>query len=129
MKKILLISIVLLVISNLATAQKNLAINTKQEGEKTIPAKTPSPTQAIMWKENGTGTNDIYITFSKEFTKALNGKQPIVLITPISNNQGFYISEISDKGFMVKKGDSIETKKELRFNWQAEIPNIPQNAK
>jgi hypothetical protein len=125
MKKTLLISVALLVLNNLATAQENLAINTKQEGEKTTTLKGPTPTLPFVWKENGTGVNDTLIAFSKEFTKALNGKQPFVLVTPVSTNEGFYISEITDKGFLVKKGNRIISTTQIRFNWQAEIPYTP----
>ncbi|MGE0637758.1 MAG: hypothetical protein AB7P01_15040 [Bacteroidia bacterium] len=126
MKKNLLISVALLVLNHLAIAQQNFANNTKQEAEKTTTLKSPTPTLPFMWKENGTGINDTLIVFSKEFTKALNGKKPFILVTPVSSNEGYYISEITDTGFVVKKSRSILTDEKLRFNWQAEIPYTPQ---
>jgi hypothetical protein len=54
-----------------------------------------------------------WIEFSAEFSRSLQGREPIVNITATSQNSGHYISQVTDKGFRVV-GNSPFT-----FNWHA----------
>ncbi len=72
-------------------------------------------------KEHGTATAGVWVEFSNEFASALKGNKPFINITPVSCNEGFFISEQTDKGFMVKKNIHVRTEEIFTFNWQAEV--------
>ncbi len=80
---------------------------------------TASPS---VLKESGTGTASVWVEFSDEFVSALKGNKPFITITPFACNEGFFISEITGKGFMVKKNLHVRTEEIFTFNWQAEAP-------
>ena len=53
------------------------------------------------------------VLFSAVYSNSLNGKAPIVNVTPTSANTGFYITDITDQGFKVVGNSSFY------FNWSA----------
>jgi len=125
MKKLLILLAVIAVFKTVSAQETAIVIpETAKQKQINNVEKISNPTQPFVWKENGTGTSNEWIAFSENFSKGLNGKQAFILITPTSGNEGFYVKELTDKGFKVTKGPNIKTDKEFRFCWQAEISTL-----
>lgn len=116
MKKFLSASIIVIALLKNSPAQVTELTSTY------VPHKTVAIMRPLVWKENGTGIGNEWIQFSKEFSNALNGRQPLMDISPVCGSEGMYITEVTDKGFIVKKGNKVKAENQFRFTWQAELP-------
>lgn len=108
-------------------AARQLDKETKQRDER-LNAKTNIIAQAIGVDFNSTTTEimiedfgtvsstgkTLTVSFSSDFKKQLNGKTPVVIISPTVSASDYYIASTTIDGFIVKTNSET-----LSFNWLA----------
>lgn len=79
-------------------------------------------TNASAQGKGQTQNKELWVYFNQNFQSTLNNQEAIVHITPTSMNTGYYVAEVTKEGFKVVANSDFS------FNWQAQIPTLPNTS-